>query len=54
VQAGDIIVQFNFKDIKTPNDLQSAVKAAASGSKVPMLIQRDGNTTFLALELPKS
>jgi len=54
VQAGDIIVQFNFREIKTPNDLQSAVKAAAPGSKVPMLIQRDGNTTFLALELPQS
>jgi len=54
VQAGDIIVQFNFKEIKTPNDLQSAVKAAAPGSKVPMLIQREGNTTFLALEIPKS
>jgi len=54
VQAGDIIVQFNFKEIKTPTDLQSAVKAAAPGSKVPMLIQREGNTTFLALEIPKS
>lgn len=54
VQAGDLIVQFNFREIKTPRDLLTAVKDLVAGAKVPVLIQREGNPIFLAVEIPKS
>ena len=53
VQPGDIIVQINFREIKTTKDLLNAVKALENGAKVPLLIQREGNPIFLALEIPK-
>ena len=54
LQAGDLIVQFNFREIKTTRDLLTAVKDLAAGAKVPVLIQREGNPIFLAVEIPKS
>jgi len=52
--VGDILAQLNFKEIKTPQDLAAALKSVPPGTKVPLLIYREGNPLFLALEIPKA
>ncbi len=54
VQVGDVIVQINFRDIKTVAELQAMLKEIPPGTKVPLLVQREGNPMFLALEIPKT
>ena len=52
--VGDILAQLNFKEIKAPQDLAAALKSVPPGTKVPVLIYREGNPLFLALEIPKA
>lgn len=52
LQPMDVIVQINFKAIDSIKSLSALVTDLAPGSKVPMLIQREGSPMFLALEVP--
>ncbi len=54
LQAMDVIVQINFKSIDSVASLDKIVAGLAGGSKVPMLIHREGSPMFLALEVPKN
>jgi serine protease Do len=51
--VGDIIVQLNFGEVDTIEALQQTVPKLKAGDKVPLLVNRQGNPLFLALELPK-
>ena len=53
VQPGDVIVSVNQKPVKSPRDVEKAVKAASdSGRKqVLLLVDRGGNSSFVALPL---
>ena len=53
VQPGDVIVSVNQKPVKSPSDVEKAVKAAAaSGRKqVLLLVDRGENSSFVALPL---
>lgn len=53
LRAGDIIVQINFGEIDTIAALKQTVSKLKAGDKVPLLVNRQGNPLFLALELPK-
>ncbi len=53
LQAGDVLVQINFKEITSTAALSAITKELVAGSKVPMLVNRQGNPLFMALELPK-
>ncbi|MCC9603051.1 Do family serine endopeptidase [Stieleria sp. JC731] len=48
LQAGDVIVQFDGKDVRTPQALQLAVERSPVGEKVPVKVVRDGNRIDLA------
>ncbi len=53
LQPMDVIVQINFQAVDSVKTLTAVVAKLAPGSKVPMLIQREGSPMFLALEVPK-
>ncbi|MCC7122494.1 MAG: DegQ family serine endoprotease [Gammaproteobacteria bacterium] len=53
LQPMDVVVQLNFEAIDGVEALTAAVGKLAPGTKVPMLIQREGSPMFLALEVPK-
>lgn len=56
LEAGDLILKFNGKDIHGPRDLQGVVERLKTGSKYPMQIVRDGKEMTLevtAKEMPK-
>ncbi len=42
LEAGDLILKFNGKEIHGPRDLQGVVERLKTGSKYPMQIVRDG------------
>ena len=52
LQPDDVIVQIDFKPVDSVATLTRVVAGLAPGTKVPMLIQREGNPMFLALEIP--
>lgn len=52
LQVGDVLLQFNFRELRSFSDLADAVKNAPASGKVPVLVQRDGKPLFLALSLP--
>jgi serine protease Do len=57
LEAGDLILKFNGKEIHGPRDLQGVVERLKTGSKYPMQIVRDGKELTLdvtAQEMPKS
>lgn len=53
LMVGDVILQINFKQTKTPSELLGITKDLAPGAKVPLLVHRQGGPLFMALELPK-
>lgn len=53
LQPMDVIVQLNFETVTSVKDFTAAVDKLTPGSKVPMLVQREGSPMFLALEVPK-
>ncbi len=56
LEAGDLILKFNGKEIHGPRDLQGVVERLKTGSKYPMQIVRDGKEMTLdvtAQEMPK-
>jgi len=53
VQAGDVIVRVGGDLVKTPGEAVKRIHAAEQEKKeaVPLLVMRDGNTYYLALQL---
>ena len=47
----DIILEFNNKVIKNPNQLQEAVQEVKIGSKVTALIWRDGTKQYVTMTI---
>jgi serine protease Do len=57
LEAGDLILKFNGKEIHGPRDLQGVVERLKTGSKYPMQIVRDGKQMTIdvtAQEMPKN
>ena len=52
LQSGDVLVQFNFREIRSFKELGEAVRAAPAPGKVPVLVLRDGKPLFLPVPLP--
>jgi len=53
VRPGDVIVALNQKDVKSASQFAKQVKDLPAGKPVPLLVQRDGNSLFLALKIPE-
>ncbi|MBT9584756.1 Do family serine endopeptidase [bacterium] len=49
LQRGDIIRKINTVEVRTPEDFVAALKAQ-SGDSFALLVERQGNTTFLTIE----
>lgn len=52
IMSGDVILALNRKDVDSPDALAELVQDAPSDKSVPLLVQRNGSPTFLALTLP--
>ena len=50
--AGDIVLRLNNAVIASTADFDRAVSALPAGRSVPVLVQRDGGSVFLALRVP--
>ncbi|MFA7594101.1 MAG: DegQ family serine endoprotease [Thiohalobacteraceae bacterium] len=53
IRKGDVIVMFNGVRVKDGEHFRSLVKEAPAGATVPVLVQRTGGPTFLAIKIPK-
>jgi serine protease Do len=51
--VGDILLTIAGNEIDSPDRLAEVIKRLEPGRSVPMLVQRRGQPTFLALEVPK-
>jgi serine protease Do len=51
--AGDIILTIGGSEVDGPERLAEVVHRLTPGDSVPMLVQRRGQPTFLALEIPR-
>lgn len=51
LKPGDVIVQFNDRDIRTPRDLQGAVERAALDQSHRMVVIRDGREQKLSVDV---
>jgi len=52
IESGDIILEINYKKIKTIKDYNEKLQKIKTGEKIKMLIQRP-NEGFLVVEIPK-
>ncbi len=50
--AGDVILRLGNEVVRNPQHLSELVDGLAGGELVPVLIQRDGNSRFVALRIP--
>jgi serine protease Do len=56
VEAGDLVLKFDGKDVHGPRDLQGVVERLQAGHAYPMVVLRDGNEMTIkvtAREMPK-
>lgn len=53
IQPGDVILAINHTDVKNAAQFAEQVKALPRGKTVPVLVQREGNSVFLALKVPE-
>ena len=53
IKSGDIIVKFNGKPVKSVSDLQLMVISTKPGSRVPVLIVRDGKYKHVTVKIGK-
>jgi serine protease Do len=53
LRAGDVVLEFDGKPVKTPNDLQTAVAWTAPGTQVAVAIVRDGKRMTLKVNVEK-
>ncbi len=54
IRQGDVILRMNNRAVKNASDFKAMVKDLPAGKSVPVLVQRRGGPTFLALKVPKS
>ncbi len=52
IQAGDVVRRLNNAVIASVTDFDRAVAALPAGKSVPVLVQRNGGSVFLALRVP--
>lgn len=52
IRRGDVIVEFGRQPVSSVEELRDRIEQAGPGSTVPVLIQRDGNPTYVALRIP--
>ena len=52
IREGDVIVEFGRQSVSSVDELRERIDEAGPGSTVPVLIQRDGNPTYIALRIP--
>ncbi len=51
VKRGDTVVKYGDHAIASPRDLQREVMSTAVGEKIPLLVMRDGEETFLTVRI---
>jgi serine protease Do len=51
LRAGDVVVEFNQRQIHTSSDFKSMVAKTKAGAKVPVSIYRDGKSRTIALHI---
>lgn len=51
IQRGDVIIEFDGKPVKTPDDLGNLVKASKIGDKKVLVIAREGTTSYKTLTI---
>ncbi len=54
VRPGDVLLALDGKPVANPTELRERVQQLQPGHAVPLLVQRDGGTLFLALTLPEA
>jgi serine protease Do len=52
IRRGDIILRLNNRPVQSASDFERLVKDLPAGRTVPVLVQRQGGPTFLALKVP--
>ncbi len=52
IRKGDVIVMFNGTRVEGSKQFSELVDKAAAGAVVPVLVQREGGPTFLAIKIP--
>ncbi len=53
IRQGDVILRLNNEPVKDARDFGKQVKKLPAGKNVPVLVQRRGGPSFLALKVPK-
>ena len=53
IRKGDVIVMFNGVRVKNDKQFGELVDKAPAGTAVPVLVQRSGGPTFLAIKIPE-
>lgn len=51
LQQGDVILKIDGQQIKDPDDLVNYVKGLQLGQRIVLLVQRQGKTLYLPLEI---
>ena len=54
IRAGDVILSYNHKDVKTSTQLSTLVKESPKEKPIAILVQRNQTTQYLALTIPKA
>ncbi|MGH9664877.1 MAG: PDZ domain-containing protein, partial [Bryobacteraceae bacterium] len=49
LQQGDVVQQVNHRPVKTVEEFRQAAQSSAKGDPVLLLVDRGGNTLFVAL-----
>ncbi len=52
IREGDIILSLNREEIDSVDELEALSREAPAGASIPVLVQRDSSSIFLALKLP--
>jgi serine protease Do len=52
INKGDVILSINNEPVKNADQFQKLVDALPAGKSVAVLVQREGNPTFLAIKVP--
>ena len=53
IRKGDVIVMFNGVRVENEKQFGELVDKAPAGAVVPVLVQRGGGPTFLAIKIPE-
>ncbi|HXH04717.1 MAG TPA: DegQ family serine endoprotease [Candidatus Competibacteraceae bacterium] len=53
IRPDDVILSYNRQDVTSPDELARLVQQTPPGKTVVVLVQRDGNSRFLAVKMPE-